>query len=157
MILRNAAPRDRDAIIALISAVYAEYGERMCLDGADRDLSVICSHYAEGEFVVYEAEDGAVAGTVALTRDGARPSVCWLKRFYLDSRFRGTGPADAMLAWALERAGALKMSRMEFWSDTRFERAHRFYEKNGFVRTGTVRTMTDAFDPYDEFFFYRDL
>ena len=62
-----------------------------------------------------------------------------------------------MLAWALERAGALKMSRMEFWSDTRFERAHRFYEKNGFVRTGRVRTMTDAFDPYDEFFFYRDL
>jgi putative acetyltransferase len=157
MKLRNATSSDSDAIVSLIAAVYEEYGERMCLDGADSDLVAIDNHYAEGAFMVCEAPNGGVAGTVALIADRARPSVCWLKRFYLDAQFRGLGPADAMLRWALERAGALKMDRMEFWSDTRFERAQRFYEKNGFIRSGTVRTMYDAHEPYDEFFFYRDL
>ena len=29
------------------------------------------------------------------------------------------------------------------WSDTRFERAHRFYEKRSFVRSGPVRVLAD--------------
>ena len=111
MRLRNATDLDSDAIISLIATVYAEYGERMCLEGADSDLLALSNHYSEGEFMVLEAADGGVAGTVALTPDKERPSVCWLKRFYLASQFRGAGPADTMLDWALERARALKMAR----------------------------------------------
>jgi RimJ/RimL family protein N-acetyltransferase len=48
-------------------------------------------------------------------------------------------------------------TRIELWSDTRFERAHRFYTKHGFEHDGTIRHMTDAFAPYDELFFYKEL
>ena len=33
--------------------------------------------------------------------------------------------------------------RLELWSDTRFERAHAFYEKQGFVRAGPLRPLGD--------------
>lgn len=55
--------------------------------------------------------------------------------------------------WAIE-AG---FRRVEFWSDSRFHRAHRFFEKFGFVRTQRVRTMDDGHAPYSEIFFYRQL
>ena len=32
---------------------------------------------------------------------------------------------------------------MKLWSDTRFDRAHRFYEKRGYVRTGPLRALDD--------------
>lgn len=47
--------------------------------------------------------------------------------------------------------------RVEFWSDTRFERAHRFFEKFGFQKSGEVRDMTDSVVPYSEYFFFLEL
>ena len=38
MQLRPARPEDQTSIMALIDAVYHEYGDRLCLDNADRDL-----------------------------------------------------------------------------------------------------------------------
>jgi GNAT superfamily N-acetyltransferase len=32
---------------------------------------------------------------------------------------------------------------MKLWSDTRFDRAHRFYEKRGYVRSGPLRALGD--------------
>ena len=55
--------------------------------------------------------------------------------------------------WAVETG----FERVEFWSDTRFQRAHRFFEKFGFQRSGEVRTMNDSHQEYQEYFYFLDL
>ena len=45
MQLRPARPEDQTAIMALIDAVYHEYGDRLCLENADRDLLDVDAHY----------------------------------------------------------------------------------------------------------------
>ena len=47
--------------------------------------------------------------------------------------------ARAAEGWARE-AGA---PRLVLWTDTRFEAAHRFYEKHGYVRQGAIRILDD--------------
>ena len=75
----------------------------------------------------------------------------------MDATLRGGGYAERLLFWALDRAVALGRQRVDLWSDVRFDRAHRFYEKHGFERNGTARHMTDAYEPYDEFYFTKSL
>ena len=48
-------------------------------------------------------------------------------------------PADAAEAHA-RAAGA---ARLVLWTDTRFDAAHRFYEKHGYVRQGAIRILDD--------------
>ena len=55
--------------------------------------------------------------------------------------------------WAIEKG----FRRVEFWSDTRFERAHQFFARFGFQRDGRQRTMHDGHTPYKEYFFFLDL
>jgi len=45
MQLRPAHPEDQVAIMMLISAVYHEYGDRLCLESVDRDLLDIDTYY----------------------------------------------------------------------------------------------------------------
>jgi len=47
MQLRPTRPEDQAAIMALIDAVYREYGDRLCLENADRDLLDIDAHYVK--------------------------------------------------------------------------------------------------------------
>lgn len=155
--LRPATPEDRDSIIRLIDTVYREYGDRICLDRVDCDLLQLDQHYGPGCFMVLEHPEGGVRGTVAIVPDTDRPEVCWLKRLYLDAGLRGTGWGLRLLEWACDAARAWGARRMEFWSDTRFTRAHAFYEKHGFIRNGVVRTLDDGWAPYSEYFFYREL
>ena len=51
--------------------------------------------------------------------------------------------------WARERG----FREVRFWSDTRFERAHRFFEKFGFQQDGRVREMHDSHEPYSEYYY----
>jgi RimJ/RimL family protein N-acetyltransferase len=55
--------------------------------------------------------------------------------------------------WAKEQG----MRRVEFWSDTQYLRAHRFFEKSGFTITERVREMHDGLQPFRERFCFRDL
>jgi putative acetyltransferase len=41
-------------------------------------------------------------------------------------------------------AHARDARRLELWSDTRFTRAHAFYAKAGFARTGETRFLDDV-------------
>ena len=59
--------------------------------------------------------------------------------------------------WAIEQARQEEFKRIEFWSDTRFTRAHRFFERIGFQRDGRIREMSDGWIPYQEYFFWYDL
>ena len=45
--------------------------------------------------------------------------------------------------WAVEWSREHGFRRVEFWSDTRFERAHRFFARYGFVRGG-IREVVEG-------------
>ena len=154
MQLRIATIADQDSIAALIERVFHEYSERICLEYCDSDLVNLESEYFNkgGTFWVLE-EAGHVLGSSAVVPDESKQGVCWLKRLYLDSNLRGTNWGRTLMQLAIDWAEEREFSRMVFWSDVRFERAHRFYEKQGCHRTGEIRTMVDSFVPYHEYFF----
>ncbi len=58
--------------------------------------------------------------------------------------FRGAGLAQALFAEALTFAEQGGFAEMMLWSDTRFVRGHRFYEKLGFRRWPGERYLADV-------------
>lgn len=156
MDFRPVEKKDEDAIVALIDSIFREYGDRLCLEKADSDLINLAAHYEQDNFMVLE-DEGRVLGTVALQRVPNCPQCGYLRRMYLDPSLRGKGQAERLTRWALGKARELGMTRVQFWTDTRFNRAHAFYRKMGFQSDGTVRTMHDGWIPYDEYFFSIDL
>ena len=158
IVLRLADAPDRDGVAALIDSILREYGDRLCLEGVDADLLDIRGHYEAlgGAFVVLEL-NGAVVGSHATLPLAGRPGICTFRRLYLERSLRGTRWGRALMQWAIDWARDHEMARVEFWSDTRFERAHRFFEGFGFQRDGRIRDMDDGYLPYREHFFYLDL
>ncbi|MDE0737246.1 MAG: GNAT family N-acetyltransferase [Pirellulaceae bacterium] len=155
---RAATADDQPGIINLINRVYEEYGDRICLEEADADLLDIQGFYLqqEGEFMVLE-QDNLILGTHALLPLADQPGCCTFRRLYLDKSLRGESWGEQMMRWALERAATRGFQRVEFWSDTRFERAHRFFQRLGFQPDGRLRQMTDGLIDYQEYFFSRPL
>ena len=158
MNIRLATTADVDALVALIDGVYREYGDQIFLQGADADLLAIDAHYRAtgGEFVVLD-DGGVVRGAHAVLPLADHPAVCTFRRLYLDRTLRGQSAGKLLMLWAVDWALAHGLMRVEFWSDTRFTRAHRFFEKLGLKRTGQVRQMNDGAEPYQEYFFHGDL
>ena len=143
--MRLRAGRDSDAagFIALIGGCWAEYpGCVMDLDGEVPELRALASYYAQQGGALWAAErDGRITGMVAAKPlgDGA-----WeLCKMYVDRAERGTGLAQSLVSAAEGHARAAGATRMKLWSDTRFDRAHRFYEKHSYVRSGPIRVLGD--------------
>ena len=157
-ILRPATPGDRDSIIGLIDRVLSEYGDRLVLETLDRDLLDIDGCYVAkgGAFVVLE-ETGRIRGTHATVPDPGQAGICVFKRLYLDAALRGGPWGVQLMQWGIDWARAHGMHRVEFWSDTRFARAHRFFSRFGFQRDGRVRTVPEGWMPYREYFYFLDL
>ncbi len=139
------AGRDDDAadIIRIIAGCWAEHpGCVMDLDGEVPELRALATYCAGrgGAFWVAEA-DGGVVGLVCAwpLADGA-----WeLAKMYVAPTHRGGGVAPALAEAAEAHARAQGAARMKLWSDTRFDRAHRFYEKRSYVRAGPLRVLGD--------------
>ncbi|MCA9562088.1 MAG: GNAT family N-acetyltransferase [Myxococcales bacterium] len=154
--LRKARHSDAEQIIALIGSIYQEYGERIMLGDADKDLTDIEANYPDvgGDFVVWEV-DGQIVGTHAILPGESQAA--YTRRFYLAPAWRGSGIADQLMDWAVEWAVQNGFVRVELWTDTRFERSHSYYTKRGFRRTGGERQMVDGFEPYREWHMSLDL
>jgi GNAT superfamily N-acetyltransferase len=88
--------------------------------------------------------DGTVVGSVGVERlpDGQAE----LHRLYLDAALRGRGCGRALVETVLAWCRQAGVRRLTLWSDTRFDRAHRLYERMGFTQTGE-RELAD--DPND--------
>jgi GNAT superfamily N-acetyltransferase len=142
-ILRPGRDEDAPQFIELMAACWAEYpGCVMDVDGEVPELRALATHYAEKGGALWTAEtDGRVVGMVAT--QSLEDGVWELCKTYVHSTHRGGGIAH-LLAGAVERhARAQGATRLKLWSDTRFDRAHRFYEKRGFVRAGPIRALND--------------
>ena len=142
---RTRDGRDADAagFIALIGACWAEYpGCVLDVDGEVPELRALASHYAAKGGALWAAEaDGAIIGMAGVAPlDGA---VWEMNKLYVAGTHRGTGLAQSLMTAAESHARAAGATEVKLWSDTRFERAHRFYEKLGYVRAGPIRVLHD--------------
>ncbi len=141
--IRAGRDTDADAFIRLIRDAWAEYpGCVFDLDAELPELRALASHFAEASGALWVAEQDGQAvgmiGTSALGSDNA-----WeIRRLYVSASARGTGIAHHLLDTA-EAFAAARAERLVLWTDTRFAAAHAFYEKRGYVRSGSIRILDD--------------
>jgi N-acetylglutamate synthase-like GNAT family acetyltransferase len=151
--MRPATRDDVAGVIALIGRVFAEYG--FVYDPATEvpDLLHFERHYAapHGGFFVIRAAD-VVVGSVGVERHDA--DTAELHRLYLDTAWRGRGTGHSLVQAVLEWCRAAGISHLVLWSDTRFDRAHRLYDRMGFRRTGE-RTLPGDVNASREYRFER--
>jgi len=154
--LRLATREDGPELVRLIDEVYREYGDEVDLEGYDRDLLDVEGAYrkAGGEFVVME-ENGRIIGAHATEPVDREKGIVTFRRLYLPPRIRGTGAGKFLMDWAVEWSREHGYGRVEFWSDTRFARAHRFFERYGFCRGG-IRHVEEGKLSFSEYHFSMD-
>ena len=157
LVIRAARDDDADALIALIASCYAEYpGCILDVDHEAPELRAIASAYRDrgGAFWVAE-NDGSVVGCVGIAA-ASEPGGVALEKLYVGAAARrhglGTRLTERVETAARERGATF----VELWSDTRFEDAHRLYERLGYRRGPETRELHDASNSV-EFFFRKEL
>lgn len=138
--------RDADAagFIRLIGNCWAEYpGVFLDVDNEVPELRALGSYYAAKGGALWAAEaDGRIVGMIGVAPHGKD---AWeVVRLYAAAPWRGSGLAHRLLDEAEVHARAQGANRLVLWSDTRFERAHGFYENRSYVRHGPIRVLNDA-------------
>ena len=141
--IRPGSDSDAPGFIALIAACWAQYpGVVFDVNGEMPELHGLATYYTGKGGALWAAEsDGEAVGMVAaIPRDAGAWEIC--RVYTLPSR-HGSGLGHRLLDTAEAHARAAGASRLVLWSDTRFDRAHRFYEKCGYVRHGPIRVLHD--------------
>lgn len=141
--IRPGRDEDEAAYIRLIGEAWAEYpGCVFDVDAELPELHALATWFAGLSGAVWVAEDeGAILGMIGVVPDA---DGAWeIRKLYVDRAARGTGLAQRLLATAEAHAAARGARELFLWTDTRFTRAHRFYEAQSFVRDGPLRTLAD--------------
>lgn len=143
--LRDARDSDSEPLAALIAASFAEYPNCHFVWEEFPELRQPASAFAAkgGRLWIAEAPDGGVAGSIGVA-PVPEQNAAELTKVYVAPAFRGAGLAQALFAEALGFAQAGGYGEMMLWSDSRFARGHRFYEKLGFVRWPGERYLADV-------------
>ncbi len=140
---RTGTDGDADGFIALIGACWSEYpGVILDVDREEPQLWALATYYATRGGALWAAEaEGRIVGMVATKPLGAGTwEIC---RVYVLPSLHGSGLGHRLLGQAEAHARAAGATRLVLWSDTRFDRAHRFYEKRSYVRCGPIRVLND--------------
>lgn len=135
--------RDSDDFASLVAACWSEHPDIVIdFEAEAPELFRLASYFAEAGGAVWAADGQAgLAGMVGVRpNSGGEWEIC---KLYVAAPERGGGLAHRLLDAAEAHAARAGARRMVLWSDTRFERAHRFYEKRGYVRMGAARELHD--------------
>jgi GNAT superfamily N-acetyltransferase len=142
-VIRPGRDTDAKSIIALIGTCWSQYpGIRMDVDGEMPELRALASYYTARGGALWIAEAGSdIVGMIAI-RPHERDSweIC---RLYVHPSRHGGGLGHHLLNRAETHARSAGADQLVLWSDTRFERAHHFYEKRSYVRSGPLRVLHD--------------
>jgi GNAT superfamily N-acetyltransferase len=113
------------------------------LDGEVPELRALATHFAARGGTLWVAEAaGEIVGMIGAAPEA--PDGNWqIGRMYMASAARGSGLAQRLLDTAEAHARARGAASLSLHSDTRFDRAHRFYEKSSYLRAGPVRVLHD--------------
>ena len=141
--IRPGRDSDTAGFIALIGECWSQYrGVILDVDGEMPELRSLATYYASKGGRLWAAEAaGQIIGMIATMPHGAGTwEIC---RVYTLPSTHGSGLGRQLLETAEAHARAAGATRLVLWSDTRFDRAHRFYEKQGYVRAGPIRVLHD--------------
>jgi GNAT superfamily N-acetyltransferase len=141
--LRPARDTDGPAIIALIWSCWSLLpGIRMDVEQEMPELHALATYYANQGGALWVAETEAdITGMIAVRPAAADTwEIC---RLYVHPTCHGSGLAQALLDLAERHAIDAGAQHLTLWSDTRFDRAHRFYEKRSYIRNGPIRVLDD--------------
>lgn len=141
--IRPGRDDDGPGFIALVGNAWAEYpGMGLDVDGENLELRALATYFsnADGALWVHEA-DGHLIGMVGTKPlGGGQWELC---KVYVAPAARGAGLAHILAQTAEDYARARGGTAMILWSDTKFDRAHHFYEKRGYIRHGGIRALND--------------
>lgn len=151
VVIRPGRDADADGFIALVGACWSLYpGVILDVDGEVPELRALASHYAAAGGAVWAAEaafgarDGAAAAIAGMIATRPMDDGAWeICKVYVHPDAHGGGLAHRLLDTAEAHAIASGATRLVLWTDTRFDRAHRFYEKRSYVRAGPIRVLDD--------------
>lgn len=143
--IRPARDSDSEPLAALIAASFAEHPNCLFEWSEFPELRRPASHFATkgGRLWVVDAPEGGIAASLGATPVPEQNAV-EITKVYAAPAFRGSGLAQALFAEALAFAEQGGFGAMMLWSDTRFARGHRFYEKLGFRRWPGERYLADV-------------
>jgi GNAT superfamily N-acetyltransferase len=142
--LRPGRDTDAEGFIRLIGDCWSEYpGCILDVDGELPELRALATHFAEAGGALWAAEQAGRIVGMAAARPMGQDQAFEICKVYVAKEMRGSGLAHALLDAAEGHARAAGAARLVLWTDTRFETAHRFYEKRGFVRQGSIRILDD--------------
>jgi putative acetyltransferase len=132
--IRPFQDADAESVRSLIADVYAEYGCSF-VDEEETHLADPSTFFRArgGDFWVAE-DDCGVAGSVAVWF--AEEAEAELKSLYVRRDRRGSGLGERLVHLALDHSRQAGKRSVRLWTDTRFERAHRLYDRLGFERFG---------------------
>ena len=151
--IREARDSDSSAVIDLIAATYLEYPNcRLDVEADEPQLLQPATYYGSkgGNLWVAETGDGSVVGSISCL---AVPSGFQLYNLYVSPQIRGSGLAHSLFEQAFGFARERDADNIILWTDTRFERAHRFYQRLGFIRGPMLRSLAD--ESWSVEYFYR--
>ena len=122
---------------------YADQGVVIDLDDLDADLFAWASHLQArgGAGWILKDQEGTLVASVGFAMLSEHSAE--LKRLYLHRDHRGSGLADKLVHQLESAVRAAGGRRVEAWSDTKFKRAHAFYQRMGYVMTGKTRALHD--------------
>lgn len=155
--LRPATDDDAQDLFGLLSLCFADY-PGCYVDPHDDlpDLRGPGRAFAQtgGAFWVLEDERGRVCACVAV--DFPESGVAELHRLYVrpDQRRRGLG--EKLVRHVEDFARQRGVRHFFFWSDTRFDAAHRLYQRLGYLQVPGERSLGDISNTM-EVRFERDL
>jgi GNAT superfamily N-acetyltransferase len=152
MIVRDAEPPDYPAVAELMRAFIRWHYERHASDRAlidgyfdeaayEAELSCLPGYYAAPDGALLVAEiDGKVIGCVGLKRlDRSR---CEMKRLFVDPEAHGAGAGQGLARAIIERARALRYSRMMLDTGPKQIEAQTLYRRLGFAESEPYYEMS---------------
>lgn len=144
VLIRDARDADGEDLIALIEACWADYpGCVLDVDGELPELKAIASHHAArgGRFWVVPSGGRVIASV------GMAPAVAGsgieLHKLYVHPTVQRRGLGERLALMVEDEARRMGAGFIELWSDTRFTRAHRLYERLGYRRGPRTRALHD--------------
>jgi len=140
LIIRSASNKDCGRVQTLVFGVLREYGLAPDLEGTDRDISDIETHYIRrgGVFELIEDARGNLLGTCGLYPMNAE--TVELRKMYFAKKLRGRGVGKKTLSRMIEKAREMGFKKIYLETASVLKEAVALYEKFGFEETDEKHT-----------------
>ena len=143
-VIREIEEKDNKHIEFVIRSCLIEFGaDHEGTAWADPDLGRFSEIYNSpgNKYWIAEDKNGKIVGGTGIGSLKGAEGICELQKMYCLARARGTGLAQSLLNKALEYAAKF-YDKCYLETLDNMTAAHRFYEKNGFVRVSDPIVQT---------------